>query len=651
MIKCNLIIGGVKYNVTNDLKNWDETQTSLKRNDFGGVFRAFANEFEFTGQAYKLIEGEYLKNYLSSNAIVVLSVMNNGLTYNEKCRFQLDFTSIEMSGYAIKIYAIDNDLESIIKSNKSQVYDIPVSELSGPTDYLNYDRMILKNSISYLIVPTQDQTEEDARNGIYNVVLPVKGITLPLSYKEANISTKGYAQYFDQSFSTSDFSKEKIFQADRKVEVALNLKFSIKILHAKYDVFFKILKFQEGGTPVSDITERFDISDIESGRTFVIDKNPKITLEKGQYVTIVFTAENRNSEYAEMIFSEIKDISIEFAGRNEPVKIDVINPNKLLNRLAKEMLNQDVTTQISLPINTHIIAAESIRGITGAKIHTSFSKFCDWAEFVFGYVYEIEDGRITFKHRSSFFDSSSTLKLEDINDFQLSINSKLIYSGIEVGYEKKEYDSINGRDEFNTKNSFSTGVKGNDNVLKMISPFRADCYGIEFLASKREETKDNTSDNDVFFINTIRYQDGNTGESLGYNVYRKINIFGVAFPGAVFNASFSPRRMLLANKEFIGACTGFIAFTASEGNADVLIDDISEKEALVLSADNKLLRVEDINISTTGIHPFPIKYNGLIEFENNGYEYQGYISEISENMGRPESTEYRLICRSISRVQ
>ena len=60
-----------------------------------------------------------------------------------------------------------------------------------------------------------------------------------------------------------------------------------------------------------------------------------------------------------------------------------------------------------------------------------------------------------------------------MNGLDLSINESLIYSGVDVGYDKKDYDEINGRDEFHFTNSFSTGLSINDNVLKLISPIGA----------------------------------------------------------------------------------------------------------------------------------------------------------------------------------
>ena len=47
--RCELLINGLKYRVTDDLENWDEVKASFKRNDYDGVIRTFSNKFSLLG--------------------------------------------------------------------------------------------------------------------------------------------------------------------------------------------------------------------------------------------------------------------------------------------------------------------------------------------------------------------------------------------------------------------------------------------------------------------------------------------------------------------------------------------------------------------------------------------------------------------------
>lgn len=188
------------------------------------------------------------------------------------------------------------------------------------------------------------------------------------------------------------------------------------------------------------------------------------------------------------------------------------------------------------------MAAESARGLPKAKIYTSYKKFCDWMEAEFGYVPVISGNEVTFTHRDNLFANTVVNELGmEINDYELAVNDSLIYSSVKVGYDKQDYDSVNGRDEFRFTNEFSTGLKLTDNTLSLISPYRADAYGIEFLVQKRgEDTTDNDSDNDVFFVecdNSVPVDQ----PLLLYRPYSADQLSGLLSPDTMFNLNYSPR--------------------------------------------------------------------------------------------------------------
>jgi len=41
-------------------------------------------------------------------------------------------------------------------------------------------------------------------------------------------------------------------------------------------------------------------------------------------------------------------------------------------------------------------------------------------------------------------------------DLSYSVDTGVIYSSVNIGYDSKDYDSINGRDEFNFNNTYTT---------------------------------------------------------------------------------------------------------------------------------------------------------------------------------------------------
>ena len=90
-----------------------------------------------------------------------------------------------------------------------------------------------------------------------------------------------------------------------------------------------------------------------------------------------------------------------------------------------------------------------------------------------------------FKHRDKLFSDNNVKDLNSsFSSFEYKVDSSRIYSLVRVGYDKQDYESMNGRDEFRFTTEYTTGIDITDNVLELISPYRADVYGIEFLSQK-----------------------------------------------------------------------------------------------------------------------------------------------------------------------
>lgn len=652
MIRVQLLIGGKKYEATNDLVNWEDVEVSIKRKDFGGVYRTFGDSFEFAGNSYMLLESEFLTNYLNASAVIVIGVLNNSWTYNEKIRCNLDFSSYQNNGNTISIKAIDNSTEAIINANKSQVYDIPVSSLKS--DELYYDRMELNNSVEFYLSPDSEEDEEGDRVGIINS--SSIRMSFPLGYGTINFPVKNIIDVGDQYGNWDAYNS----RGDGKFFIRANTN---KTIHIEFS-FLSKAEFRETSNNVWIVqlikwvgTNGKVIYEQRLGENEWknIDYSAEIEVKTKEELSLTIIrgstaspGEGQDSDSAVIKIIDFK-FYISYIGRNKPVNFDVFTPNKLLTSILSNMGLTDMTGEIkgggiAIP---YMIAAESIRDIKNAKVHTSFSKFAEWAKACLGYYYKIEGKKVVFCHLTELYDPDTVKELEHVNSIDISIDNSLIYSGVDVGYEKKDYDEINGRDEFHVKNSFSTGVSINDNIYKLISPYRADCYGIEFLAQKRdEETKDDSSDNDLFIVDAISVLDPSTS-SIKLKLNRQGDTpSGVLFPSSVFNVAYSPRRMLLANKEILSSCTNILEFTASEGNADAILWQESEKFPVII--DNHYFRVEELQIETIGLSPFPYAYDGVIRFSYNDRIYDGYVSDITEHLGKRQTTEYTLICKNIN---
>lgn len=645
-----LLIGGKRYDVTDHLKNWEDVEISAKRKDLGGVVRSFSNKFEFVKGAYDLLEAEYLSNYTRASAILVIGVLNDSWGYNEKFRCKLDFSTYQSDGYTISINAIDDSVASIINANKSQVYDIPVSELKEDTLY--YDRIKLLNKSTMYITPNFENELMPDYDRFMALRLQSRETLLPLAYGEISTPVKGVMEVYDVGMDIpyDNAGKTGYFALCLVDKIEINLRIRMVVDLLTTAVTSLHIRHMSADNKLKSDKAILLSKDGSSAGVTSVDESLSYAMRDGdRLIAYILCVTSIGEDIDEIIkISRDYDFYIDYSARNKPVNIDAFSPKKLLSSLLSRMgvsLSGDMVSG-SMPI-PWMMAAESVRGIKDAKVHTSFSKFCDFAKALLGYDYEILDNSVRFRHMNDFF-VNETKELDHVSNMELSVDESLIYSGVEIGFDKQDYDEINGRDEFHFKSSFSTGLDIKDNILSLISPYRADCYGLEFLANERdEESKDTDSDNDIFIVHARK--DGDrlvlVREENGGAIYA---VTGVLFPDTIFNASYSPRNMLLVNKDRLGICTDYLSFTASDGNSSISIGGVSETLPISLPVNDRRIRIDKVSLETPGLSPFPGNYRGKLSFSYAGRSYEGWVSEITEKIGKYQTASYSLILSKIT---
>lgn len=634
--KCELVVGGYSYDVTDNLVNWDDVEMSFKRNDYDGVVRSFSTKFQFANGAYSLLLKQYTDNYLKSNASIVFYIRNNSWLWNEKFRCALDFSTFSYNGTTCEINAVDDSLASLIKAKKGTQYEYPVIELMESTQ-LYYDRLIMLNSAKWYVT---GETMED-ESMVINA--SIGDTTLPIYLGNPEIQTKNIVEIYDvqqKAYSSGDKNYEPFLKciSSEKVNAKITGNF---YFNTKYESEVTQVRTVRIYLRKEDGSDTIVASGLLPNGGWNVNINTTVELQNNSVLYCLIDSGTN----ATITVTRTSHISVEFYGREKPINIYVIKPVSLINRLLtsingeKEGVTCEIVSGVDSRLdNTLIVSAESIRGIEDAKIYTSYTKFVKWMEAEFGFVPVVGENKVTFVHRDSLFQDVQIKDFtENSREFEYTVNSSLIYSGIKVGYDKQDYDSVNGRDEFHFTNEYSTGITLTDNVLDLISPYRADAYGIEFLSSKRgEDTTDSESDNDIFFV----------GAELSGGKYKliRIPISGVISPDTMFNAMYSQRYMIKANEKFIGAFTDRLEFASSEGNSDVVIDGVSEKADILISGRN--FTVGELSFETGDIEILS-DLSGYVAVTNGGKTYKGYLSNVSYNLGRSEAVKYTLIVKSI----
>lgn len=670
--RCELLINGLRYRVTDDLENWDEVKASFKRNDYDGVIRTFSNKFSFAGDARRLLLKQYDEDYLNASASIIISTRNNSWLYNERFSCALNFSTLQDNGSILQINAVDDSVASMIKAKRGTQYEYPVEEVKSPIP-LVYDGLELSESAKWL--STGDIYNGEIGDLLDNdkyVYANFSSNWQPMQlYTEATDINIGNAteildqsymafqdQYLDGDGNVADGYKDEntIVTALKSVKLSVDINFNFFIRYqslawgSAHGVALRLAKIGTDNKTTTVIIEHFWTTPEETLQEKEYSEHFDVPLDKGEKLVLMCKLEctliGGGSARVYYPMSSDSRVTVSWKNRINPVEMDVIKPDTLLNRLLKSINGEkDGLTGVIEGTgdrrldNCMLLAAESARKIPEAKIYTSFTKFANWMSYVFGYAYDISGNTVTFRHRSKYFSDDVVKRIDDLSDYEMKVNSALVYSRIRIGFDKQDYDTANGKDEFRFTNEYTTGVTMTDNSLEMISPYRADAYGIEFLADKiGEDTTDNESDTDLFMVGVKSDSSG-----LKYILNRDYLMGGVLSPDTMFNAMFSPSSMVLANEAYIGSSVEMLTFASSDGNSDVGIDGMGESRDIILS--KRMFTVAEVEFETSDVE-LPEDLTGIVEFEHQGKVIQGYYQQVDYNFTKSQSSKVTLIVKN-----
>ena len=247
---------------------------------------------------------------------------------------------------------------------------------------------------------------------------------------------------------------------------------------------------------------------------------------------------------------------------------------------------------------------------------------------------------LAFKHRSGVFAPRTIKSLLNVNNLSFQFDESKVFSDVEVGYAKQDYDNSNsGFNEFNFTNYYKTDSDLTEQTMSLICPYRADCYGIEELLVKSNNSESTDSDNDIFIViaSASQPEDGH------WQIDRSIEVQN-AYSETVFNAAIAPNKIVRNNEEYIGSCVKRLKFTSSDGNSSAIIGGTSMHANINIT--KQLFKVGKISIDTDD-HCFPETWDGLIEFAYAGKTYKGYLDSIDICFANMGTITYNIIEKCI----
>ncbi|WP_035332089.1 hypothetical protein [Dysgonomonas capnocytophagoides] len=651
------VIDFLEWDITDFIHSDTELLIKETRVDTSGVTKEGTNHLKLVGIAKTFVEEVFkMSGFRSRMQYNVYKRKPVGREYELIKTERMDFQSIVITQTTAEVQGRDMELTELLKSNGKTKYDIPVSELRDGYKWL-YNRVTMENRGNYEIPVGKD----------YSFNTSVKPFAQPYISLVSSEMTPGTAEHDMKSQESGDPSSDKFFfEADDIVNISLNMDFIIRrnnygtstdysgkvILIKNNDTdnplkeYMFVYKGQEDESQENGGTEPIEVFEA------IVKETVSIPLVKGDKLSIC--VRTPLGYYDSIFTSEFNELKIVYTSKGSPITMDVITPDKLANSLLKKITNAGNKYQCEfdwgdLEYKPMFCAAETIRGFSSANFHGSMSDFMEWMK-VMGYEYVVEDYQVRFAPRDSFYQpETTTLDLgRYLVDWQIEGIDDFAYTSVQVGYDKQDYESANGRFEMNGTFEYSTEYSSAvENPLKLISPYRADAIGIELLCWERKSTNtDTSSDNDVFVIAMTENENNYTVyEGLVYSpidAYNKDKI-------NLFNAILNPAYLVKRNESLIGITAPKLRYASTTNNRSVKVFDPNDENNPTnifsdIDITKKLFEGYLYKFSTAYLLNLPNSYNwnGLVRFSVDGVVMKGYIRSIVKDYFRQSATDWEL---------
>src|SRR5699024_3891125 len=246
---------------------------------------------------------------------------------------------------------------------------------------------------------------------------------------------------------------------------------------------------------------------------------------------------------------------------------------------------------------------------------------------VTGYCMGLENGLPVLKQYDYFFNQNLNITtLGNITEMELKPASDFLYGKIKVGYKNQNYEEELGRDEYNTEQTYSTGLNRTSKTLDLVSTYRADHLGIRKIRIDLEHAnstdEDRQADNDIFMIYTDEpLKDGQPYPAITAEDFQLVN--GIDGRTDAINIPISPKRNLLAHGEFLSSAlfrTNAILFETAK--KDVALESSDEVEMIIERRNVYLSELPDaLFLPIVAKFTAPINISNIFDLKNkeNGY--------------------------------
>lgn len=606
----NVDTTSTKTELQDSPSNWHDFSVTFTRDMvYYGLLRSMSNRVIFTWDAAKILRSIYYADgqaYSNAYAMFVIEKRidyANKWDYYEFYRAEVDFSkdlrdSTDEDGRFFEVGLLRRSAYEAIQNNEGTKYNIP---------FASNDATVLLDGI-LLDALYRYQTGDLTASGAVPV-RPIgssaqQGYIIPLGFYSYETTEYFRSFIFAQSqtletylLSTTPNDANRFmassvdFSADATITGTINV--DCNSMELQMVVLFLEKDMAANTTASTTLFTSANLTGSSNDVSFTV--NPTFTFKKDNFSYFIEIRFNR------ILGSSLLDAGVIVKSFNMDLNVreklpETTPKTKRYGKLLEEILtnvgdgnytffsnylSQSFTdAQLNTggnynnaPYHTRVTTGNTLRGINGDTFKTTLRDCMQTGFAIWGLGLGIEGSVIRVEKISHFFQQNNVIyTFEEVNSISYEPATSLLYRHIKYGYNDYTYEKLNGKFEVNSLQEATADVGAVSEELDLISTYRADIYGIEFLRGDfvDKDTTDTDSDNGIFLLDCTE-----TLSSGSYTLRRyATGIFEVKDTVNAYNVGLWPHKNLLrGHSAFLGgmisqnaARSRFVSFRSGEKN-------------------------------------------------------------------------------------
>jgi hypothetical protein len=548
-------------------KGWDGQTLVWERGfQWYGVFTNYSNPLQFVNDGAKILKDRYYSQGIEAECQLLIERHTNEVStwgYQEYYKGDIDFSRFKDMKDFVEVSIMESGFLAKLKSNESTTIEIPV-ENNPNVIWVNMDGINLRHITTF----TGLTDEVHQNDSIY--VFKIPSIVKYGTPKGVTFNAVPYDQLMTLD---GDIANIYVNTGSVNQDIELVHDYSIYVYDVNslgYFGYFYAIVQPDSPSPIAATNVYWILQGgfINPGGTFTFvgSDTQTITVPAGLALRVcigMFTNNTYSSANSSLSF-ESKTNSLSLVGtlinKYQSTYIPAL-PSLTIATALCENIDQNVSTYSRPAIDYPaylLTCGDALRNLPGSVLKTNFADYFSAINCMFNaaFYFDKANNEAQFLYKYFVFDPTGPIiDLGDVNNFEVTPLTEEMFSKLLIGYTEQSYDDYNGKDEFNTKYEFQSPLSRVTKDKNLVSPYRADMYGIELtrINFTDKQTTDPASDNDVFWLHiddsapagTIPAGLPGAGQNY-YNLYRDntLTVTGVLSPSTAFNIDFSPKRRM-----------------------------------------------------------------------------------------------------------